>query len=178
MKIRLSVLLFVLLPGLAHAGGGFASLAYVHSSVEPPKASSKANPEAIQFNFGGWLNAQRTLGVEGRAGLGISDDSMRFDDGTRADIEINRYFGGYFRAQFPDTMPIRPYGLLGLTRMETTERLDGSRNKGRSYNDVSLGFGLDVTLDHNVYFTVEYLRVADRSSRQVSNLTLGIGGRF
>lgn len=178
MKTRLTVLLVSLLPILAHAGGGFASLGYVHSTIKPPKADTKASVDAIQFNFGGWLNAQRTFGAEGRAGLGFGDDSMRFDDGTRAKIEINRYYGAYMRAQFPDTMPVRPYGLLGVTRMETTESPDGSRSNSRSYSDVSLGFGVDITLDHNIYFSVEYLRVADRSTRQVSNLTLGIGGRF
>ena len=182
MNIRLLVLILsalpvAALPGLASAGGGFASMAYVHSSIEPPDSNNKAKVDALQFNFGGWLNAQRTLGIEGRAALGFSDDTIRFENGQRTKVEMNRYFGAYMRAQFPDTMPVRPYGLVGLSRAETTER-DASGSSSRSYSDVSLGFGVDVTLDHNIYFTVEYMRLADRSSREISNLMLGIGGRF
>jgi opacity protein-like surface antigen len=178
MKTRLSIFLVALLPCMAHAGGGFASLGYVLSTVEPPKATTDAEVDAIQFNFGRWFNAQRTFGVEGRAALGFGDDAMRFADGTRAEIEIDRYFGAYLRAQFPDTMPVRPYGLLGATRVETTETYGNGNTDSRNYSDISLGLGVDVTLDHNIYFTVEYLRAADRSNRQVSNLTLGVGGRF
>src|SRR5699024_1639455 len=90
--------------------------------------------------------------------------------------KVNRYYGGYLRAQFPNTLPFRPYGLLGLSRVETRES-HPTRNRNKDYNDLSLGFGIDFDLDPNLYVYAEYLRLSDRSSSAVSNFTLGVGGR-
>ena len=177
MKKSLLVVLLILFPLASHASGGFAALSYSFSAVEPSQSSRSAKVNALQFSFGSWLNAQRTLGAEVRAGLGINKDRIRLRDNSRIDIEIDRYYGGYVRAQFPDTLPIRPYGLLGLTRVETTERSDEG-DRSRSYGDISLGLGAEATIDHNVFVTVEYLRAVDRNTREISNITLGIGGRF
>lgn len=177
MRTFLITLLLLVCPALAAASNGYAALSYVFASVEPKDADSSASVNAVQFNFGSWLNQDSTLGVEGRIGLGFNDDKARFPDSDSRDVEINRYFGGYARAQFPDTLPVRPYGLLGVTRVETTERLP-SRSRSENYNDFSLGFGLDVALDHDIYANLEFLRAVDRGTRQISFLSLGIGGRF
>lgn len=161
---------------VAQAQSGYVSMGYVMSDLEPKRARRDADVTALQFAFGGWFNPQQTFGAEGRIALGLDDDTFTNQNGMRGKVEIDRYYGGYFRAQFPNTVPVRPYGLVGLTRVETTERTAGSRS--RSYSDVSLGFGVDVAIDRNIYLFLEYLRVADRSSSEVTNLTLGIGGRF
>ena len=57
------------------------------------------------------------------------------------DVEIDRYYGAYFRGQFPNTMPVRPYGLIGLTYMETTEENRFGSSDGENYKDISLGLG-------------------------------------
>ena len=162
-------------PSLAQ-GAGFVSLGYAFGSLEPRGASNDASVEALEFSFGGWINPQQTLGAEGRIALGVGNDRITFDDSSRREVELNRYYGAYLRAQFPNTVPVRPYGLFGATRAETTERGTGSR--GRSYQDISLGLGVDVDLDRNIYLTLEYLRAVDRSSSQLSNVTIGVGGRF
>ncbi len=177
MRTFLITLVLLVSPTLAAASSGYASLSYVFASVEPKDADSSADVNAVQFSFGSWLNPDSTFGVEGRIGLGFGEDSARFPDADNRDVEINRYFGGYARAQFPDTLPVRPYGLLGVTRVETTERLP-DRSRSENYNDFSLGFGFDVTLDHNIYANLEFLRAVDRGTRQISFLSLGLGGRF
>ena len=165
---------FATLP--AQAQSGYVTMGYVLSDLEPKRARSSADVDALQFGFGGWFNAEQTFAAEGRIGLGLGDDTFTNQNGVRGKVEIDRYYGGYLRAQFPNTVPIRPYGLVGVTRVETTERTNGSR--GRSYSDVSLGFGVDVRLDRNIFVTLEYLRATDSSSSEVTNLTFGIGGRF
>ncbi len=158
------------------AQSGYVSLGYVLSDLEPKRARRDADVTALQFSFGGWFNPQQTFGAEGRIALGLDDDSFTNQNGTRGKVEIDRYYGGYLRAQFPNTVPVRPYGLVGLTRVETTEKT--TRSRGRSYSDISLGFGVDVELDRNIYVFLEYLRATDSSSSEVTNLTLGVGGRF
>ncbi|MBA3981790.1 MAG: porin family protein [Alcanivorax sp.] len=157
-------------------GTGYASLGYVFSSLEPRHSNNDASVNALQFTFGGWLNAQQTFGAEGRIALGVGSDTITFTDATRRRVEIDRYYGAYLRAQFPNTVPIRPYGLFGTTLVETTERLTSSRS--RRYSDISLGLGVEVDLDSNIFLSLEYLRAVDRNSSEVSNLTVGVGGRF
>ncbi|HLR18086.1 MAG TPA: porin family protein [Alcanivoracaceae bacterium] len=156
---------------------GYASLGYAFSSIEPKSGRNTAKVSAMQFAFGGWFNHQQTFGAEGRIALGFNSDDFTRNDGGKAKLKMNRYYGGYLRAQFPNTLPFRPYGLLGLSRVETRET-HPDRNRSKDYNDLSLGFGIDVDLDPNIYLYVEYLRLSDRSSSEVSNLTLGVGGRF
>lgn len=168
MRKWLSCAILGLLPVITHAAG-FAAADLVFSNVEPDGTDSDVDLTAAQFRFGSWLNSEGTLGFEFRAALGMDDDSL-----NGVDIEIDRYYGAYLRGQFPNSMQVRPYGILGLTRIETTESPGGSEN----YSDVSLGLGADMSLNRNMFVSLEYLRVIDRSGDEVSNLGLGIGGRF
>lgn len=166
-------------PLIANAAGGYAGLSYVASSIAPDHASDHANLSAIQFNFGTWLNQQGTLGVEGRIGLGVSHGEVHYQNsrGVR-NVSIDRYYGAYLRAQFPDTLPVRPYGLLGVTRVETSEEDAGNAHHGENYNDLSLGLGVDVTITQQIFVSLEYLRVADHGGDQINHIGLGVSGRF
>lgn len=148
--------------------GGYASIGYAFSNIEPEDTTADADVDALQFSYGSWLNPEGTFGGEFRAALGIGDDRI---NGT--EVEVDRYFGAYLRGQFPDTLPVRPYGLLGFSRVETTV---GPR--GEDHNDLSLGIGADMDVAQNVFVSLEFIRLVDRSDAEVSNLTLGVGGRF
>lgn len=148
--------------------GGYASVDYALSTIEPEDSTRDADVDALQFSYGSWLNPEGTFGGEFRAALGMSDDEI---NGT--EVEIDRYFGAYLRGQFPDTLPVRPYGLLGVSRVETTVG-----NSGEDHNDLSLGIGADMDVANNVFVSLEFMRLVDRSDAEVSNLTLGVGGRF
>lgn len=159
-------------------GTGYASLGYVFSSVEPRRSNNDASVSALQFSFGGWFNPQQTLAAEGRIALGLGSDTIAFDNpADRRRVELDRYYGAYLRAQFPNTVPVRPYGLFGTTLVETSERSD-TAGRTRRYSDISLGLGVEVDLDSNIFLSLEYLRAVDRNSSEVSNLTVGVGGRF
>ncbi len=165
-KWLLAVVITLITP---HAlAGGYASIGYAFSNIEPEDTTADADVDALQFAYGSWLNPEATFGAEFRAALGMSDDRI---NGT--EVEIDRYFGAYLRGQFPDTLPVRPYGLLGVSRVETTV---GTR--GEDHNDLSLGIGADMDVANNVFVSLEFIRLVDRSDAEVSNLTLGVGGRF
>lgn len=161
------------LPLIANAGG-FAGLDYVSSKIEPDNTTASAKPQALQFKFGSWINKDETLGGELRLGLGMGDDELT----NTSDLEIDRYYGAFFRGQFPNTLPVRPYGLIGLSYMETTVENRFGRSDGENFKDLSLGLGVDVTLTNNMFVSVEYMRVVDRSGDEVTNLALGLNGRF
>ena len=167
MRKFLAVLMLSL-PMWAHAGG-FAGADLVFSSITPDGSNGSADVDALQFKFGSWINGENTLGWEFRAALGMSDDKA-----AGRKIEIDRYYGAYVRGQFPSSFPIRPYGILGLTRVETTETPGGSEN----YADLSLGLGAEATISKNLFVSLEYLRVVDHGGDEISNLGIGIGGRF
>lgn len=167
MKKYLAILLLAL-PLFSHAAG-FAGADLVFSTIEPDGSDRDADVTALQFKFGSWLNDASTLGFEFRAALGMDDDDI-----NNIDIEIDRYYGAYLRGQFPSDFQVRPYGILGLTRVETTESPGGSEN----YSDLSLGLGAEMTLSNNLFLNLEYLRVVDSSGDEISNLGLGVGGRF
>lgn len=180
MKKFVVAALLALSPVWALAAGtdGFAGLSYVASSIAPNHSPDHANTGAVQFNFGAWLNRQGTLGAEGRIGLGVKNGAVHYQDKGERDVAIDRYYGGYLRAQFPATLPVRPYGLLGVTRVETDEQDGGNSHHGENYNDISLGLGVDLTITRQVFVSVEYLRVADHGGDQINHLSLGVGGRF
>jgi opacity protein-like surface antigen len=94
------------------------------------------------------------------------------------DLEIDRYYGAYFRGQFPNTMPVRPYGLIGATYVETTEKNAFGGSDGENYKDLSLGLGVDFTITKTLFINLEYMRVVDRSGDEITNLGLGLNGRF
>lgn len=170
MKKWLACMTLVVAPLWAH-GAGYAAFDYVFSELEPDRAGGSADVGALQFRFGAYMSPEQTFGYEVRAALGMDDDEI---GSTKNEVEIDRYYGAYFRAQFPQDFMVRPYGLLGLTRVETTETARG----GENYTDISLGFGAEVTVDKNLFVSLEYLRAVDRSGDEMSNLSLGVGGRF
>lgn len=180
MKKALVAALFLFAPVTVLAAGvdGFAGLSYVQSSIAPDHARDHANTGAVQFNFGGWLNQQATLGVEGRIGLGAKSGNVHYLIKGERDVSIDRYYGAYLRAQFPATLPVRPYGIVGVTRVETDEKDAAYIHHDANYNDLSLGLGVDLTITKQVFISVEYLRVADHGGDEVNHLGLGVGGRF
>ena len=170
-KVLLAAILA--LPMFAQASG-YAGLEIVSSKIEPDNTSSSAKPNALQFKFGTWINKDETLGGELRLGLGVGDDELS----NNVDLEIDRMYGAYFRGQFPNTLPVRPYGLIGVSYIETTQENRFGGTDGDNYKDLSLGLGADITITNQIFLSVEYLRAVDRSGDEVSNLGFGINGRF
>jgi outer membrane immunogenic protein len=166
-KSLLCVALLCTYASPALASGGFAAVDVTSVRIKPADAAN-ASVNAFQFRFGSAINQEGTLAGEFRAALGFGSETR---NGER--YEMNRLFGAYLRGQFPNSMPLRPYGLLGISRVET--RQGGSTE---NYNDLSLGIGVDYSLQHNIFVSLEYLRAIDRSKAEVSNIGLGIGARF
>ena len=174
MKKWLPVIIAALLPAMSHAAG-YAGVDYVFSTIEPDERIEDADVEALQFKFGTWFNPEQTFAGELRAALGTDDDRY---GRAGVKVEIDRYYGAYFRGQFPNTLPVRPYGLIGLTRMETTENFPGGGSTGENYSGLSIGLGADVSLTDVVFVSVEYMRAVDSGGDEVTNLSLGLNGRF
>ena len=164
----LALLVLLSLAPLHAVGAGFAAIDGVVSHIDPKNISGSADISAVQFRFGAALNAETTLAAEFRVGMGFGREN---NAGIR--YELDRYFGAYLRGQFPARLPFRPYGLIGVSRVETTQ--NGS---GDNYNDLSLGLGADYSINQDVFLSIEYLRAADRSEAEVSNFSLGVGARF
>ncbi len=164
----LALLVLLSLAPLHAIGAGFAAVDGVVSHIDPKNISGSADITAVQFRFGAALNAETTLAAEFRVGMGFGREN---NGGIR--YELDRYFGAYLRGQFPARLPFRPYGLIGASRVETTQ--NGS---GDNYNDLSLGLGADYSINQDVFLSIEYLRAADRSEAEVSNFSLGVGARF
>jgi len=172
--LALPLTLLALLPLHSSAeSGGFAAVDAVITHIDPKNLAGSADVNAVQFRFGAALNSAATLAGEFRAGLGFGRDTS---NGVR--YEVDRHFGAYLRGQFPNRMPLRPYGLIGVSYIETTANFPGGGSDGENYKDLSLGLGADITITNQIFLSVEYLRAVDRSGDEVSNLGFGINGRF
>lgn len=167
MKRIAALALLALLPLQTNAAG-FAAVDMTVSHIKPKNTSGSADINAVQFRFGSELNEAATLAGELRAGIGFSGEK---DQGVR--YELDRYFGAYLRGQFPSRLPLRPYGLIGVTRTEIE-----LRGSSESYNDLSLGLGADYTINPDIFVSVEYLRAVNRSKVEVSHFSIGVGSRF
>lgn len=165
---QLTLMMLLSLAPLHAIAAGFAAVDGVVSHIDPKSISGSADVSAVQFRFGAALNAETTLAAEFRIGMGFGREN---NGGVR--YEVDRYFGAYLRGQFPARLPFRPYGLIGASRIETTQN-----GGGENYNDLSLGLGADYSINQDVFLSVEYLRAADRSEAEVSNFSLGVGARF
>lgn len=167
------LLVIVTMLPLSALANGFVGIDFVSSKVEPRSSNNDASPQAMQFKMGHWFNREQTFGAEGRIGLGLNDS--RLQGNTK--LEINRTYGAFVRGQFPNTVMVRPYALLGVNRIETTIKSDGGRSSD-NMSDLALGFGADIDISPVIFASVEYLRAVERSNRRVSNLSFGINGRF
>ncbi|MBY5993324.1 porin family protein [Ferrimonas balearica] len=126
-----------------------------------------ANPIALHALGGYQFNPY--LAVEGRIGLGVSDDETNED----ITIEIDSYYGLYLTGTLPLSDWVKVYVLLGATDVNLEQDLD-SRSDTFGSTDVTYGVGLSLLATERLAITIEAVQWLDKGDIDVAGLGLGV----
>lgn len=128
------------------------------------------NPGAIETKYGGFVSDN--VAIEGRAGFGLTDDSV-----NGVDVEVDSILGIYAVYNFQPKGDFNPYALIGYTRGE----LSASSSFGsdsESENDVSFGLGADFSISDASAFNLEWIQYIDKSGGEVTGFSAGMVWKF
>lgn len=182
-KESIPVVLFLAIPGIAfagplsegtsYAGGQFASATYDEDNVD-----DDWEPTAIVGRFGYFVADY--FSVEGRIGLGLSDDAVTFNTvngPVDVSVEIDRLVGGYGVGHLPLGDKAALYGLAGFTEGKLTASANGSTVSDTD-SGFSLGVGGEFYPNEQFGLNVEYTRYLDESGYEITALSAGATARF
>ncbi|MBY6187468.1 porin family protein [Marinobacter hydrocarbonoclasticus] len=126
-----------------------------------------ANPVALHFLGGYQFNPY--IGVEGRIGLGMTDDET--DENIH--IEIDSYYGLYLTGTLPMGDWVKVYALVGVTDLSLEQDLD-SRSDTFGSSDLTYGIGLSLLATERLAFTIEAVQWLDKGEFDVAGMSLGL----
>ncbi|MCP1727417.1 opacity protein-like surface antigen [Natronospira proteinivora] len=155
--------------GTSYGGVHFSQLAYDEDGV-----SNDANPTLLTGRLGHFFANQ--VAIEGRLGLGLSDDTVRIDDfglAVDVDMELDRLFGVYAVGHFPLGQSASIYGLFGFTDAKATFSTNGFSDSDTD-SGFSYGFGVDIYSSDQFGLNIEYTQYLDESGYDLSALSLGV----
>lgn len=119
--------------------------------------------------------------IEGRFGIGVTDDSMGVTGVASVSSEIDNYYGVYLRGQFPINNQISIYGLLGYANTEwnLSASIPGLAVRGSfDDSDLSWGLGASFALNQSSSVGAEYLSLYDDGGFEVSGFGVNFMHKF
>lgn len=158
----------------AEQNQGYYGIGYHMGSYENT-GMPEANPGAIAFRAGGYLN--QVIALEARLALGISDDTVRTSAINSIDIELDTALSAFIKADVPMTPFVNAYGLLGLTRGEI-ETSSAGLTASESETGLSYGLGIEGEISRRTSLSIEYVQLLDEDAFEYTAINVGITARF
>lgn len=141
---------------------GLSVAPYIGASIshmEYSEAGIRANPSMASVHAGAYVS--ENVAVELRAGMGMSGDNVPFGP-MKADLEVAETLGLYARGNIPVASGVMPYAVAGYSYNKLKVTVPELGSASASERGVSYGLGLEVDLDVNKTFSVEYMRLMNR----------------
>ena len=151
-----------------YVGGGYNFVTYSESGAPD------ADLGALFIRGGYQLNDY--IALEARLGTGVQDDDVSLY-GYRVNVELENYYGAYFKAGIPTEIGLYPYVLLGVTHAEVKASL-GGYSISDDGSDVSYGVGVDYLFNQQVSVGLEYANFYDKDGVEITGFTLGLNYKF
>ena len=168
--------------GSAFAGltpGAYAGVQYGIADLSFEGVSEDFSPTALIGRAGSNLN--QYFSIEGRLGLGLSDDTLTATEGTTTaslSVELDTLIGIYGVGHVPLGKSSSIYALVGLTQIDATASASvtgiGSASLSDDESDFSYGIGADIGILYNLWVNVEYVQYIDKADIDVSAIALGL----
>ncbi|PCK10076.1 MAG: hypothetical protein COA42_00320 [Alteromonadaceae bacterium] len=123
------------------------------------------------------------LGLELRAGGGLSEEVVAFDQNTdsgrpvSADASITSFYSIYYRAELANEIA-KLYLLVGQTSVETETNFDGDLIFSRSESGLSYGLGFGLWINEDVNLNFEYKVFVDYGDGVFNSVGLNADYRF
>ena len=176
------VVLLASMSGNAFAGltpGAYAGVQYATTDFSFDGVSEEFSPSALIGRAGS--NFNQYFSIEGRLGIGLSDDTLTVTDGVTTgsvSIEIDTLIGFYGVGRLPLGKSSSLYALVGVTQVDATTSASvtgvGSASLSDDESDVSYGVGADIGIRYNLWVNVEYVQYIDKSDVEVSAIAIGM----
>lgn len=168
--------------GNAFAGltqGAYAGIQYASVDFSFQDISEDFSPTGLIGRAGSNIN--RYVSIEGRLGIGLSDDTITATDGTTTasvSLELDTLIGLYGVGHVPFGESSSIYALVGFTQIDGTASASvtgfGSASVSDDESDLSYGIGADIGILYNVAVNVEYVQYIDKSDFDVSAIAIGL----
>jgi outer membrane immunogenic protein len=168
--------------GNAFAGlteGAYAGVQYASFDFSFEDVSEDFSPTGLIGRAGSNIN--QYFSIEGRLGIGLSDDALTVSDGVNTasvSIEVDTLIGIYGVGHVPLGKSSSIYALVGLTQVDATRSaaMTGSASASLSddESDLSYGIGADIGILYNLWINVEYVQYLDKSDFDLSAIALGV----
>ena len=176
------VMSFGSMSGNAFAGltpGAYAGVQYASTDFSFEGVSEDFSPTGLIGRAGS--NFNKYVAIEGRLGIGLSDDTVTATDGVTTasvSIELDTLIGLYGVGHVPLGKSSSIYALVGLTQVDATASGSvtgsGSASFSDDESDLSYGIGADIGILYNLWVNVEYVQYLDKSDIDVSAIALGL----
>ena len=176
------VVLLASMSGNAFAGltpGGYAGIQFASTDFSFEGVPQEFSPTALIGRAGSNLN--QYVSIEGRLGIGLSDDTVTATDGVNTasvSIDIDTLIGLYGVGRLPLGKTSSLYALVGFTQVDATASASatglGSASFSDDESDLSYGVGADIGIRYNLWVNVEYVQYLDKSDIEVSAIAVGM----
>jgi hypothetical protein len=176
------VVLLASTSGNALAGltpGAYAGIQYASTDFSFDGVPEEFSPTALIGRAGS--NFNQYVSIEGRLGIGLSDDTITATDGVTTasvSIEIDTLIGLYGIGRVPLGKSSSLYALIGFTQVDATKSASltgsGSASLSDDESDLSYGVGADIGIRYNLWVNVEYVQYLDKSDIEVSAIAVGM----
>ncbi len=159
------------------AGNTYAGGQFTWTTVEVDGIDDGFQPTAAVGRFGHFI--VDNFALEGRAGVGISDDSITFA-GIDVEGEIDHMVGLYGVGFLPlGESPVSLYGLVGFTQAEATVSApDFDVSETDDDSGFSYGVGVQGHFTPQLSGNLEYTMYLGKSDYEVNGISLGLNYHF
>ena len=178
IAVALAVSPTVLMANPMSQGDSYAGITYSQLTYDEDGISGDANPTALIGRLGYFVANQ--IAIEGRLGIGLSDDTVRIDGFGQAldvDLELDRLLGFYAVGHLPVGDAASIYGLFGFTDAKATASANGL-SESDTDSGLSYGFGAEFNTSEQIGLNIEYTQYLDESGYDLSAISAGVKLHF
>ena len=160
-------------------GGVYAGIQYASFDATVEDLPMDLSPTGLIGRLGS--NVDENFSVEGRLGLGLSDDTITATDGINTaslSLELDTLIGVYGLGHVMLNESSSIYALIGFTKVDGTLSASltgfGSGSVSEDESGLSYGIGADIDVGNNVSLNIEYVQYLNKSDFEMSALSAGV----
>jgi opacity protein-like surface antigen len=151
-----------------YLGGGYTAATYSESGFPD------ADLGALFIRGGYQINDY--VASEIRIGDGVEDDTVHVF-GESVKVKAKEFYGIYLKAGIPTDVGLYPYAIAGGTHLKMEASVPGYSTSD-SDSDISYGLGVDYWFNKSLSAGLEYMKLYDKDSTEVTGVTLGLNYKF
>ncbi|MDF1780936.1 MAG: porin family protein [Alcanivoracaceae bacterium] len=156
-------------------GGNYSRFEFSDKNIDKDET---VNPDGITLRIG--VEPVKWFGVEARGAVGIKEDKRQFTGGSLA-FDLDELYGAYAKVGVPVGDVVMPYAIAGYSRVKGSANLTVlgiSTSETETWEDQSIGAGVDLNLSESLALNVEFMRYLDKDDQELSAVNLGLRSAF